>query len=230
MVNINNEVIVDTVAGHGVFTESLEVDRGTIKGVVVWVSKHQTGPRLCDADRTAGAWGCRGDVARVTVQWRTLLGQTFHVPTHTPTLCAVIHPPSVSYLVNGPLILTRYRGQVLTPGAAFPRGLDESLLLFTHYCFTSNHTTKHIPSPTLTADTGVTVPVPAGTFLIPSVYLKVVASWTGRAALPRGFDSDRLRAADRGARVIGAHPVLLSPTFTLEASIARFGSEDLSYV
>lgn len=54
--------------------------------------------------------------------------------------------PPFFYLVNGPLILTRYRGQVLTPGAAFPRGLDESLLLFTHYCFTSNHTTKHIPS------------------------------------------------------------------------------------
>ena len=35
-------------------------------------------------------------------------------------------------------------------------------------------------------------------------------TWTGRAALPRGFDSDRLRAADRGAGVIGAHPVLLS--------------------
>ena len=35
-------------------------------------------------------------------------------------------------------------------------------------------------------------------------------TWTGRAALPRGFYSDRLRAADRGAGVIGAHPVLLS--------------------
>lgn len=34
-------------------------------------------------------------------------------------------------------------------------------------------------------------------------------TWTGRAALPLGFDSDRLRAADRGAGVIGAHPVLL---------------------
>ena len=43
-----HEVIVDTVTGHGVFTESLEVDRGAIKGVVVGVSKHQTGP---------GFWG-----------------------------------------------------------------------------------------------------------------------------------------------------------------------------
>ena len=60
-------------------------------------------------------------------------------------LLCTLSPPFF-YLVNGPLILTRYRGQVLTPGAAFPRGLDESLLLFTHYCFTSNHTTKHIPS------------------------------------------------------------------------------------
>lgn len=49
-----HKVIVDTVTGHSVFTESLEVDRGAIKGVVVGVSKHQTGPRLWgkNKDRT----------------------------------------------------------------------------------------------------------------------------------------------------------------------------------
>lgn len=39
------KVIVDTICCHGILTESLEVDGGPIKGVVVGVPEHQTGPR-----------------------------------------------------------------------------------------------------------------------------------------------------------------------------------------
>lgn len=39
------KVIVDTICCHGILTESLEVDGGPIKGVVVGIPEHQTGPR-----------------------------------------------------------------------------------------------------------------------------------------------------------------------------------------